>query len=51
MKLIIAPVIALALALLIPSYALAETPKGHKAHKTHVQKRAKAAHVPAPAKK
>lgn len=44
MKLIVARVIPLALALLVPSYALAETPAaGNKPHKAHTQKRAKAA--------
>lgn len=42
MKLIVARVIPLALALLLPSYALAETPSGNKPHKAHTQKRAKA---------
>lgn len=47
MKLIVARVMPLALALLLPSFALAETPAtGHKAQKTHAAKRAKAAPKP-----
>ncbi len=41
MKLILARVMPLALALLVPSLAFAETPSAGKGHATHVAKRAK----------